>query len=126
MLVVVSPAKRLDWAERNISMSSPEFQGEASRLAGHARQLSLGDLRSLMSLSDDLARLNRDRFRAEGLCRRHAGRDGQSQRRAGGRLPDRAGRGPDGRISVIAIQGCCGIYRDPRCVVVHAARAVRP
>ena len=64
MLVVVSPAKRLDWAERNISMSSPEFQGEASRLAGHARQLSLGDLRSLMSLSDDLARLNRDRFRA--------------------------------------------------------------
>ena len=64
MLVVVSPAKRLDWSERGFSMSEPEFQGEASRLAGHARQLSLGDLKSLMSLSDDLARLNRDRFRA--------------------------------------------------------------
>ncbi len=64
MLTVISPAKRLDWSERRIEMTSPVFGKEAARLAGHARQLSLGDLKRLMSLSDDLARLNRDRFRA--------------------------------------------------------------
>ncbi len=63
MLVVVSPAKRLDWTERDVSMTEPVFQADANRLAGHARQLTLGKLKSLMDLSDDLARLNRDRFR---------------------------------------------------------------
>lgn len=63
MLVVVSPAKRLDWAERPYEMTEPEFQEEAARLAGHARQLTLGKLKNLMDLSDDLAKLNRDRFR---------------------------------------------------------------
>lgn len=64
MLVVVSPAKRLDWAERPFDTTVPAYGAEASRLAGHARQLSLGKLKALMTLSDDLARLNRDRFRA--------------------------------------------------------------
>ncbi len=64
MLVVVSPAKRLDWEPRAIETSTPEFLGEANRLAGHARALTLGKLKSMMHLSDDLARLNRDRFRA--------------------------------------------------------------
>ena len=64
MLTVISPAKRLDWTERSVPQTAPEFQGHASRLAGHARQLSLRDLKGLMGLSDDLARLNRDRFRA--------------------------------------------------------------
>lgn len=64
MLVVVSPAKRLDWAEQSGETTLPEFQPDANRLAGHARALTLGKLKSLMSLSDDLARLNRDRFRA--------------------------------------------------------------
>ncbi|MXQ09348.1 peroxide stress protein YaaA [Alphaproteobacteria bacterium GH1-50] len=64
MLTVISPAKRLDWTERSLPQTQPEFADHASRLAGHARQLSLGDLKGLMGLSDDLARLNRDRFRA--------------------------------------------------------------
>ncbi|MCV6585839.1 MAG: peroxide stress protein YaaA [Marinibacterium sp.] len=64
MLVVISPAKRLDWAERDIDMTAPDFQDDAVRLVRTARNLTLGDLRSLMGLSDDLARLNRDRFRA--------------------------------------------------------------
>ncbi len=64
MLVVISPAKRLDWAERNMTVTQPDFQDDAVRLAKTARNLSLGDLKGLMSLSDDLARLNRDRFRA--------------------------------------------------------------
>jgi cytoplasmic iron level regulating protein YaaA (DUF328/UPF0246 family) len=64
MLVVVSPAKRLDWAERDVSMTEPVFGEDAIRLAKTARNLTLGDLKKLMDLSDDLARLNRDRFRA--------------------------------------------------------------
>ncbi len=63
MLVVVSPAKRLDWSARDVATTAPAFQADASRLAGHARQLTLGRLKALMDLSDDLARLNRDRFR---------------------------------------------------------------
>ena len=63
MLVVVSPAKRLDWSERAFETTDPLFTEEANRLAGHARQLTLGNLKDLMGLSDDLAKLNRDRFR---------------------------------------------------------------
>lgn len=64
MLVVISPAKRLDWAERDVVATSPAFQEDAIRLAKTARNLTLGKLKDLMHLSDDLARLNRDRFQA--------------------------------------------------------------
>lgn len=64
MLVVISPAKRLDWQERAVEMTAPVFEDDAQRLARTARNLTLGDLKGLMGLSDDLARLNRDRFRA--------------------------------------------------------------
>jgi cytoplasmic iron level regulating protein YaaA (DUF328/UPF0246 family) len=63
MLVVVSPAKRLDWSEQSFETTTPVFTTEANRLAAHARQLTLGKLKDLMGLSDDLAKLNRDRFR---------------------------------------------------------------
>ncbi len=63
MLVVISPAKRLDWAERNVEVTQPDFQDDAIRLSKTARNLTLGDLKKLMDLSDDLARLNRDRYR---------------------------------------------------------------
>lgn len=63
MLVVISPAKRLDWSERDVAMTEPEFRADAARLARTARNLTLGDLQKLMSISTDLARLNRDRFR---------------------------------------------------------------
>ncbi len=64
MLVVISPAKRLDWAERDVDVTQPDFQDDAVRLAKSARNLTLGKLKALMDLSDDLARLNRDRFKA--------------------------------------------------------------
>lgn len=64
MLVVISPAKRLDWAERDTDATQPEFQEDAVRLAKSARNLTLGKLKDMMHLSDDLARLNRDRFRS--------------------------------------------------------------
>jgi cytoplasmic iron level regulating protein YaaA (DUF328/UPF0246 family) len=64
MLTVISPAKSLDLAPVDLPMTTPEWQHEANRLARTARNLTLGDLRGLMDISDDLARLNRDRFRA--------------------------------------------------------------
>jgi len=64
MLIVISPAKRLDWAERKVALTTPEFLDEANRLAKTMRNLTLRDLRGLMDLSDDLAKLNRERFRA--------------------------------------------------------------
>ncbi|WP_299825633.1 peroxide stress protein YaaA [uncultured Roseobacter sp.] len=64
MLVVISPAKRLDWAERDVQVTQPDFQEDAIRLVKTARNLTLGRLKGLMDLSDDLARLNRDRFAA--------------------------------------------------------------
>ncbi|MEL6889440.1 MAG: peroxide stress protein YaaA [Pseudomonadota bacterium] len=64
MLVVISPAKRLDWSARDVEMTAPVMQDDAVRLAKTARNLTLGKLKALMDLSDDLARLNRDRFQA--------------------------------------------------------------
>ena len=63
MLVVVSPAKKLDWTERDVTMTEPHFSEAAQELAGVARALSVDDLKKLMKISDDLAKLNRDRFR---------------------------------------------------------------
>jgi len=64
MLVVISPAKRLDWSMRDVTMTEPVFLDDANRLAKTSRNLTLGNLKALMDLSDDLAKLNRDRFRA--------------------------------------------------------------
>ncbi|OWU86087.1 hypothetical protein ATO6_04290 [Oceanicola sp. 22II-s10i] len=64
MLIVISPAKKLDWEERDLALTEPEFQDDANRLAKTMRNQTLRDLKGLMDLSDDLARLNRDRFKA--------------------------------------------------------------
>jgi len=63
MLVTVSPAKRLDWAERpGITMTAPDFPEDAAYLASVARELTEADLKKLMGISDNLAKLNRERF----------------------------------------------------------------
>jgi cytoplasmic iron level regulating protein YaaA (DUF328/UPF0246 family) len=64
MLTVLSPAKSLDYSPVAIAPTEPVWQEDAIRLSKTARNLTLGQLRALMSISDDLARLNRDRFRA--------------------------------------------------------------
>lgn len=64
MLVVISPAKSLDMDPVAITPTEPAFQPDALRLAKTARNLSLRDLKGLMGISDDLARLNRSRFQA--------------------------------------------------------------
>lgn len=64
MLVVISPAKKLDWDEKPVEMTTPVFETEAQQLAEVARGLTMPELKKLMHLSDDLAQLNHDRFRA--------------------------------------------------------------
>ena len=63
MLVVVSPAKSLDMDPVSVTPTAPAFQDDAVRLSKTARNLTLSQLKGLMDISDDLARLNRDRFR---------------------------------------------------------------
>lgn len=64
MLIVVSPAKKMDMGPVNgVTPTRPAFQAEADELAGVARGLSANDLQKLMKISDNLARLNADRFR---------------------------------------------------------------
>ncbi|TRD22761.1 peroxide stress protein YaaA [Palleronia caenipelagi] len=64
MLVVVSPAKRLDWDVPTDGMTLPRLSDQAALLAARGRELSVNDLKKLMGLSDKLARLNYDRFGA--------------------------------------------------------------
>ena len=64
MLVVISPAKRLDWSGvPGRTPTEPAFAGDAVALAGVARGLSEAALAKLMDLSPQLARLNAERFR---------------------------------------------------------------
>lgn len=62
MLIVISPAKRLDWAARDVEMTAPRFQADARALAQAARGLSAAELVDLMDISPSLAQLNVERF----------------------------------------------------------------
>ena len=63
MLTVISPAKSLDMDPVDIAATEPQYQADAVRLAKTMRGQTLGQLRKLMDISPDLARLNRDRFK---------------------------------------------------------------
>ena len=63
MLVVISPAKKLDWTARDVETTTPAFLSDANALAGTARDLTQSDLEKLMHISPDLAKLNVERFR---------------------------------------------------------------
>lgn len=64
MLIVVSPAKKMDMsAVETAPTSQPAFADRAKELAEVARDLSVGDLQKLMHISENLAKLNADRFR---------------------------------------------------------------
>jgi len=67
MLIVVSPAKRLnESAPRAADGTTPRFIDEAARLAETARGLDAGALEKLMHISPKLAALNVERFAAFG------------------------------------------------------------
>lgn len=64
MLTVISPAKKLDMSATDVVPTLPEFQADANTLAASARKLKPAELGKLMHISDTLAKLNYDRFRA--------------------------------------------------------------
>lgn len=66
MLIVLSPAKALDFTAPLAAapLTTPELADQTSELAKTTRRLTARDLKRLMSLSDNLAKLNRDRFQA--------------------------------------------------------------
>ncbi len=66
MLIVLSPAKRLDFSEPPVAVEPtlPRLMEDVASLARTAKRQTKADLRRLMGISDDLARLNRERFQA--------------------------------------------------------------
>jgi cytoplasmic iron level regulating protein YaaA (DUF328/UPF0246 family) len=66
MLIVLSPAKALDFtpAAASTPLSAPQLADQTMELAKTTRRLTARDLKRLMSLSDGLAKLNRQRFQS--------------------------------------------------------------
>ena len=66
MLIVLSPAKSLDFTAPPASapLSAPELADHTAELAKVARKLRVVDLKRMMDISDDLAKLNRARFQS--------------------------------------------------------------
>jgi len=64
MLSVISPAKTLDFdtPPTTRKTTQPQFLDRAAQLVEDARDLSPDDIRSLMGVSDNIARLNHERF----------------------------------------------------------------
>ncbi len=64
MLIVLSPAKSLDFESRarTRKFTEPAFLEDSARLVQAARRLKPRDLSKLMSISDALAELNHERF----------------------------------------------------------------
>ena len=66
MLIVISPAKALDFTrpEGAAPMTTPEMADDIAELANTTKKLKAVDLNKMMDLSDNLASLNRERFQA--------------------------------------------------------------
>ena len=63
MLVVVSPAKKLNMSlVENLKVSEPHFKKNVNELVNVVRGLSVKDLENLMNISSNLAELNKNRF----------------------------------------------------------------
>lgn len=64
MLVILSPAKRLDFTEPTpaLRFTQPDFQTDTKELIGLLQGYTPRRLRNLMGISADLAALNHDRF----------------------------------------------------------------
>lgn len=66
MLIVLSPAKALDFtaAPDSAPITLPQMADQTAELAKTTKKLRVADLKRMMSLSDSLATLNRERFQA--------------------------------------------------------------
>ncbi|MBT8006242.1 MAG: peroxide stress protein YaaA [Gammaproteobacteria bacterium] len=65
MLLLISPAKKLDFEEQSpdIGQTVPALMPQAEEIAAIMKQQSEADLKRLMKLSDNLAQLNTERYR---------------------------------------------------------------
>ena len=67
MLVVISPAKKLNEnSSLEVIPTKPIFSQNASELASIANNLSISELQNLMGISENLAKLNANRFTSFG------------------------------------------------------------
>jgi cytoplasmic iron level regulating protein YaaA (DUF328/UPF0246 family) len=66
MLIVLSPAKALNFsaAPESAPLTAPQLAEQTAELARTTKKLRVVDLKRMMSLSDSLAKLNRERFQA--------------------------------------------------------------
>ena len=65
MLLVISPAKTLDYSHPEYSThTQPDFTSEVKDLVGILRKKSAAQISKLMHLSEDLATLNAERYRS--------------------------------------------------------------
>ncbi len=66
MITVLSPAKKLnfDAPETSLEITRPQLDVDTREIAQVAKQQSAGDLKRLMHISDNLAELNAQRFKA--------------------------------------------------------------
>jgi len=69
MLTLLSPAKKMnmDPAQTGLDTTHPRFGDDTKTLAKLAKAKSADDLKALMHISDNLAKLNADRFKAFNL-----------------------------------------------------------
>ncbi len=67
MIVLISPAKTLDYSTTEIGLTSqPAFQKETKELVGILKKKSSKAIRELMHVSDNIARLNEERYQQFG------------------------------------------------------------
>ncbi|MBL8552769.1 MAG: peroxide stress protein YaaA [Phenylobacterium sp.] len=66
MLIVLSPAKALNFTAgpHAAPLTAPQFAEHTAELSRTAKKLRVVDLKRMMALSDNLAKLNRERFQA--------------------------------------------------------------
>ncbi len=65
MIVLLSPAKTLDETPiAGVAHSQPRHQTQSRKLVRELKKKSVGDLQELMGISENLAELNRQRFRS--------------------------------------------------------------
>ncbi len=66
MITLLSPAKKLNFdpLETQLEITRPRLAKDIREIAGVAKQQSAADLKQLMHISDKLAELNAERFRA--------------------------------------------------------------
>jgi len=65
MLLLISPAKTLDFESKSKTKlhTEPDFIGDSAMLIKELRKLTAADLSKLMSISDNLAELNKQRYK---------------------------------------------------------------